>query len=140
MIFQNQPESRARLAIDPSTAVPIYLQIIDQIRAAIAEGTLAPGDPLPSIRRLANELQVSPNTVVQAYRELEREGIAYVQRGQGTFVSNTDWLEERAERWRLGRALVDELMAKASRLGLSASDVRSLLEQRIVEQPGGSPR
>lgn len=122
--------------IDPSSSVPIYIQIIDQIRIAVVEGRLAAGDPLPSIRRLATKLEVSPNTVVQAYRELEREGISYVERGQGTFIADTCWLEKRAEHLRLGKALVSDLLEKTSRLGLSPSEVRSLLEQCSVKQDG----
>ena len=67
---------------------PIYVQIMDEVRRGIVLGTLTTGDPLPSVRQLALDLRVNPNTVSQAYRELEREGIVETRRGQGTFVAN----------------------------------------------------
>ncbi|HEX8170788.1 MAG TPA: GntR family transcriptional regulator [Thermoanaerobaculia bacterium] len=67
---------------------PLYLQIMDEVRRAVSVGTLRPEDPLPSVRELAAELVVNPRTVSQAYRELEHEGLVYVRRGQGTFVSS----------------------------------------------------
>ena len=73
--------------LDPRDARPLYLQIMDEVRRAIVVGTLRAEDPLPSVRELAAELVVNPRTVLQAYQELEREGVVYVQRGQGTFVS-----------------------------------------------------
>jgi len=72
--------------IDPADSRPIYLQIMDEVRRAVVVGTLGPDSPLPSVRQLAADLRVNPNTVQQAYRELEREGLIYVRRGQGTFV------------------------------------------------------
>ena len=73
-------------SVEASSPVPIYAQVVAQVRAAIAAGELRAGDALPSVRQLAAELRVNPNTVVQAYRELEHEGLTYVQRGQGTIV------------------------------------------------------
>src|SRR5215207_3533586 len=66
---------------------PIYIQIMDEVRRARVIGTLLPEDPLPSVRQLAADLRVNPTTVQQAYRELEREGVVYVRRGQGTFAT-----------------------------------------------------
>lgn len=73
--------------LDLSDERPIYQQIVDEVRRALVLGTLAPEDPLPSVRALAAELRVNPNTVQQAYRELERAGIIYSRRGQGTFAA-----------------------------------------------------
>jgi GntR family transcriptional regulator len=73
--------------LDLSDERPIYQQIVDEVRRALVLGTLAPEDPLPSVRALAAELRVNPNTVQQAYRELERAGIIYTRRGQGTFAA-----------------------------------------------------
>src|SRR5919112_4929844 len=78
---------------------PLYVQIMDEIRRALVRGALRPEDPLPSVRELAAELVVNPRTVLQAYQELEREGVVYVRRGQGTFVApgaQTDHQERRA--------------------------------------------
>ena len=74
--------------LDPGEARPLYLQIMDEVRRALVVGTLKPEDPVPSVRELASELVVNPRTVLQAYRELEREGVLYVRRGQGTFVAS----------------------------------------------------
>ena len=74
------------MKIDPRSHVPIYLQIADEIRAAVAAGIYRPGEALPSLRAAAVEIQVNPNTVQRAYDELEREGLIYSQRGRGLFV------------------------------------------------------
>ena len=75
------------MKINPSSHVPIYLQIADAIRAAVAAGVYRPGEVLPSLRAMAVEVQVNPNTVQRAYDELEREGLIYSQRGKGLFVA-----------------------------------------------------
>ena len=77
------------VSIAPHDPRPIYLQIVDEVRRALVLDTLAPDDPLPSVRQLAVDLRVNPNTVSQAYRELERQGVVHVRRGQGTFASET---------------------------------------------------
>lgn len=77
------------VALNPSDTRPIYVQIMDEIRRAIVLGTAKGGDPLPSVRQLALDLRVNPNTVSQAYRELEREGVVETRRGQGTFVTKS---------------------------------------------------
>jgi len=73
--------------IDPRSHVPIYLQIADEVRAAVAAGIYRPGEVIPSLRVLAIDLQVNPNTVQRAYDELEREGLIYSQRGKGLYVA-----------------------------------------------------
>jgi GntR family transcriptional regulator len=75
--------------IDPKSALPIYVQITDQIHRAVAAGRLQPGDQLPSVRELATELLVNPNTVAKVYRDLERDGLLAGRRGKGTFVSRS---------------------------------------------------
>ena len=75
------------MKIDPSSHVPIYLQIADGVRAAVAAGVYRPGEVLPSLRAMAIEIHVNPNTVQRAYDELEREGLIYSQRGRGLFVA-----------------------------------------------------
>jgi GntR family transcriptional regulator len=124
------------ITIDPSDARPIYVQIMDEIRRARVMGTLEPEEPLPSVRQLAAELRVNPNTVSQAYRELEREGVVYVRRGQGTFAAEqpVDGTEREALlRGVAGRALLD-----AHRHGIRADEliqaIRSLGESPIFEE------
>lgn len=75
------------VSVDPRDPRPLYLQIMDEVRRALVVGTLRPEDPLPSVRELATQLVVNPRTVSQAYGELERAGVIYVKRGQGTFVA-----------------------------------------------------
>lgn len=75
------------IRLDVADERPLYQQIVDEVRRGLVMGTLSPEDPLPSVRALAAELRVNPNTVQQAYRELERAGIIYTRRGQGTFVA-----------------------------------------------------
>jgi GntR family transcriptional regulator len=109
------------ISVDPGDPRPIYVQIVDEVRRAMVVGTLAPDAPLPSVRQLAVELRVNPNTVSQAYRELEREGLAYVRRGQGTFVaaSRANGTERRA----LAGAVAARALRDAYRNGLSAREL-----------------
>ena len=86
------------VTLDPRDERPLYLQIVDQVRRALLDGTLRAEDPLPSVRELAGELVVNPRTVSQAYRELEGEGVIYVRRGQGTFVAPTIHPDRRERR------------------------------------------
>ena len=109
------------IAINPSDPRPIYQQIMDEIRRALVVGTLAPDDPLPSVRQLAAELRVNPNTVQQAYRELERDGVVHVRRGLGTFVSAA--LSRRSEREGLARSVAARALTEAHRHGLSADEL-----------------
>ncbi len=105
-------------SINPSDSRPIYVQIMDEVRRGMATGALIGGDPLPSVRQLATNLKVNPNTVAQAYRELEREGLAYVQRGQGTFVGSAGGLD--AGRATLIEDLARRSLVEAARFGLDA--------------------
>ena len=116
--------------IDTSSFTPFYEQIKRQVRGQIGSGTLAPGDPLPSIRDLALSLLLNPNTVARAYRELEGEGLIVTRRGKGCYVS-----EDSARR--LGRQdpgelqrIVDEALDLAARQGLTASEVKDLVDRR----------
>jgi GntR family transcriptional regulator len=120
------------LQVDAASPVPIYAQIVAQVRAGVAAGALLAGDALPSVRQLASELRINPNTVAQAYRELEREGLAFVQRGQGTFVAEVGPERRSAERADAGRALVEAMLDDAYRLGLSAEEVRALVEESLA--------
>jgi GntR family transcriptional regulator len=109
------------VAINTTDARPIYVQIMDEVRRALVLGTLGPEDPLPSVRQLAADLRLNPNTVAQAYRELEREGIVYVRRGQGTFaVGHTS---PEVERWALARDVAERAIIDAHRHGLGAEEL-----------------
>ena len=121
--------------LDGSDDRPLYVQIMDEIRRALVRGTLQPEDPLPSVRELAAELVVNPRTVLQAYRELEHEGVVYVRRGQGTFVSprvRPDAAERRALAEDVGRrALLD-----ARRNGLGADELVLIIQELAAGEEG----
>jgi GntR family transcriptional regulator len=127
--------------IDASSMVPIYAQIVGQVRAGIASGTLRGGDPLPSARQLASELRVNPNTVAQAYRELDREGLTTVQRGQGTFVAALANGRREEERARVARDLVERMLAEAARIGVAPEDLRRAVDEVLAPDaaPTGGP-
>jgi GntR family transcriptional regulator len=116
-----------RVLIDNGDARPIYVQIMDEIRRGIVLGTLRPEDALPSVRQLAVDLRVNPNTVAQAYRELERDGVVYVRRGQGTFIgavqSNGD------ERRSLLQGVAERALLEAHRLGADAKELIASIRQ-----------
>ena len=108
------------IRLDPADARPIYQQIVDEVRRAVVLGTLAPDDPLPSVRALAAELRVNPNTVQQAYRELEHAGIVYSRRGQGTFATRADGASERET---LARDVAERALRDARRYGLEPDEL-----------------
>jgi GntR family transcriptional regulator len=109
------------ITIDSGDARPIYVQIMDEIRRAVVVGILGGDDPLPSVRQLASELRVNPNTVQQAYRELEREGLVYVRRGQGTFVSADRADRSGRERQELAGRVAERALREAYRNGLESA-------------------
>ena len=119
--------------IDSKSGVPFYRQIIEQVKYAIARGHLEPGDQLPTVRRLAVELSVNPNTVVRAYRELEIERMLDTQQGSGTFVSQTPPEINQLERQRMLDQILTDLLARASSYGLTLDEVLVGLQQRKEE-------
>lgn len=124
--------------LDPRDGRPLYLQIMDEVRRALVVGTLRPEDPLPSVRELASELVVNPRTVLQAYRELEREGVVYVRRGQGTFVSpgvHTGDHERRA----LARETAKRALLEARRNGIGVEELVTFIREVAEEEGEPSP-
>ncbi len=130
------------ISIDTADARPIYVQIMDEIRRAVVLGTVKPDDPLPSVRQLAGELKVNPNTVQQAYRELERDGLVYVRRGQGTFVAEEGAVQTDRERKELARMVADRALREAYRNGLSSRDLVEAIREAAVDatDAGGGAR
>lgn len=116
------------IRIDDTDSRPIYQQIVDEVRRGLVTGTLGPEDPLPSVRQLAGELKVNPNTVQQAYRELEREGVVYVRRGQGTFVAEVRGGTAR-ERSELASSLAQRTLREAYRHGLGAEELIEAIQK-----------
>ena len=127
------------LTIDPRDERPLYLQIIDQVRRALLEGTLRAEDPLPSVRDLAGQLVVNPRTVSQAYGELEREGLIYVRRGQGTFVSSTIAPDRRARR-ALVRGVAERALIEARRNGLGVEELVTMIWEIAAEDVAKNSR
>jgi len=123
-----------RLSLDSNDNRPIYVQIVDEVRRGLARGTLGPEDPLPSVRELASSLRINPRTVMQAYAALEREGLAYVQRGKGTYISGDVRPDER-ERPHLAREVAERALREARRSGLDLEDLIEALK-RLGEDPG----
>ena len=109
--------------IDAKSGVPFYRQIIEQVKFAIARGDLVSGDKLPTVRQLAVDLSINPNTVIRAYRELEIEGMLDTHQGSGTYVSNHQPDIDRLERQRMLDQILTDMLARASSYGLTLDDV-----------------
>src|SRR5512143_2781572 len=123
------PRSQQLFRRDMASGVPAYRQIIDQILGGIASGALQPGDQLPTVRQLAVDLAINPNTVVRAYRELEIRGILSTQQGIGTFITREPVRPDEAERQRQLSELVSEFMARAGAHGFAASEVIERIQE-----------
>jgi GntR family transcriptional regulator len=115
--------------LDPRLPTPLYAQIADRVRVAVATGDLVAGDALPSVRALASDLRVNPATVVQAYRELSQEGIVDMRQGSGSFIADVAPERRSRERQATARRLVRELFAEAARLGVGIDDLKSALDE-----------
>ena len=119
-----------QIQLDVKSGVPFYRQIIDQVKAAIATGAIASGDRLPTVRQLAVDLSVNPNTVSRAYTELELTGLVETQMGSGTFVGNRAVERDDIEHRRLLDQICQEFLSRASTHGFKLDDVLQNLEQR----------
>ena len=119
-----------QIRISPDDGLPIYLQIVNQVKYLIASGRLAPSEEIPPIRVLAQQLLINPNTVVRAYLELERDGVVSKKHGSGTYVSDTASPLARRERVKILQQRVDALLVEASHLGVDFDELSGLLKQR----------
>ena len=118
------------IQLDVKSGVPFYRQIIDQVKAAIATGGIGPGDRLPTVRQLAVDLSVNPNTVSRAYTELELTGLVETQMGSGTFVGKRPVHNDDVERRRQLDQLCQEFLSRVSTHGFTLDDVLDNLKQR----------
>ena len=118
-------------SLDTTTGVPFYRQVIDQILAGIATGSLAAGDQLPTVRALAVELKVNLNTIAKAYKELEIRGVLTTQQGSGTFIAPVTVERDEVERRQRVVQVVSELLARATALGLPPRELLAELEARL---------
>ena len=120
-------------SIDPKSGVPFYRQIVEQVKFGIARRDLRPGDRLPTVRQLAVDLSVNPNTVVRAYRQLEIEGMLDTHQGAGTFISTSRPNVDRLEQQRMLDQILTDMLARASAYGLSLDDLFEGLRKRKEE-------
>jgi GntR family transcriptional regulator len=121
---------------NPSLGVPIYLQLMEQVKHAIETGALRPGDQLPGIRPLAEELVMNPNTVAKAYRELEREGVIDLRHGAGAFVSQNARAKKWGETLREAQTLVAGTVGRLRDRGVSDEEIRRLFEAALASKGG----
>jgi len=118
------------ISLDTKSGVPYYRQIVEQVKFAIADNELQPGDQLPTVRQLAVDLSVNPNTVVRAYRELEFERLIETQQGSGTFVSHERCEVDQLERQRMLDQILNDLLARATSYGFDLDAVLDGLRRR----------
>ena len=119
-----------QIRLDIKSGVPFYRQIIDQVKAAMATESIAPGDRLPTVRQLAVDLSINPNTVSRAYTELELTGLVETQMGSGTFVGSRPVERNDVERRRILDHLCQEFLSRVSTHGFTLEEVLENLEQR----------
>lgn len=117
---------------NPSSGVPIYLQLMEQVKHAIETGALRPGEQLPGIRPLAEELVVNPNTVAKAYRELEHEGVVELRHGAGAFVSDKAPTRKDADKLRAAQAAVATAVDRLRARGVTDDEIRRLFEAELA--------
>ena len=124
---------------NPSLGVPIYLQLMEQVKHAIETGALRPGEQLPGIRPLAEELVINPNTVAKAYRELEHEGVIELRHGAGAFVSGTARAKKATDTLRAAQTIVAAAVEKLRARGVTDEEIRRLFEAELAGLTKGLP-
>jgi len=115
------------------SGVPVYRQVVDQVRGAVAAGSLTAGDQLPTVRQLAVDLEINPNTVVRAYRELEYDGLLETHQGTGTFISGQKFRRPAGERQRQLEQIASDTIARA---GAAGFNIRELIDQLRLAAEG----
>lgn len=127
--------------ISTGSPMPIYRQIVDQVRHAVAVGHQHAGDQLPSVRALAETLVVNPNTVAKAYAELVHDGVLESRQGRGFFVADRRQVFSRPERLRRLEQALDALLSEALVLNFTPDEIRAALDKRLVHyEPGAEPK
>ena len=115
-----------------SSGVPIYLQLMEQVKHGIETGALRPGEQLPGIRPLAEELVINPNTVAKAYRELEHDGVIELRQGAGAFISGNAGAKKLTENIRAGQTVVADTIEKLRARGVTDEEIRRLFEAELA--------
>ena len=131
--YTDTPERPVFERINPRSPTPIYAQIAERIRIAVASGELTAGDPLPSVRALAVQLRVNPATVVQAYRDLELEKLVEMRQGSGTFVGDVSTDTRSRERQSAAKRLVRAMLAESARLGVNRDEIRNAFTNELTD-------
>ena len=122
----------AIFTVDPHTGVPIYLQLIEQVKRSVALGVLAPGERLPTVKQLATDLTINPNTVARAYRDLERDGVIETSVGRGSFVSQNGAGDRAATALAdVASSTVDAAVREAKSMGLKRGQVRDIFSKAL---------
>jgi len=122
----------AVFTVDPRSGVPIYLQLIEQVKRSVALGVLAPGEQLPTVKQLAVDLTVNPNTVARAYRDLERDAVIETAPGRGSFVRADGVGQQTIAAADVASEAVTQAVREAKSLGLPAARVRDLFEKALT--------
>jgi GntR family transcriptional regulator len=117
--------------VNTSSGTPIYLQLMEQVKHAIETGALSPGEQLPTLRKLAEELVINPNTIVRAYRELEHEGIIEVRHGSGAFISAS--AAGHAKISRKAQSVMQSAVDRLAAAGLTEDKIRRLMENELAQ-------
>src|SRR2546430_14190528 len=128
-----QNERAFSFGLDLASGVPVYRQIMDQVLGGIAAGTLSPGTQLPTVRQVAVDLAINPNTVVRAYRELEIRGVLETQQGTGTFISHQKVQRNEVERRRQLTQIVSEFVSRAGAAGFTVEDLMEQLHELATD-------
>jgi DNA-binding transcriptional regulator YhcF (GntR family) len=119
--------------MDFNSNLPIYIQIVDYIKRQIITGTLKEGDKLPSVREIATELKVNPNTIQRSYQELERENLVFTQRGMGTFVTEDKSVIKELKK-NLANNIVNNFIEDMKALGFNQKDIIDLISDKVGEE------
>lgn len=117
--------------VNPSSGIPLYLQLMEQVKHAVETGALREGDQLPTIRKVAEDLVMNPNTVVRAYRELEHEGVLELKHGSGAFIKEP--AEGRARLIRKAQAVMESSVERLLSLGLTEDELRRAFENELSQ-------
>lgn len=130
-VKKSSQNGRFEFALDLHTGVPVYRQLMDQVRTGIASGALTAGDQLPTVRQLAVDLAINPNTVMRAYRELELGGLLETHQGTGTFISDKKPEKKTAERERQLGQMAGEFAARAGAAGFTLEELINRLSDLL---------
>ena len=135
--FRSNPGTPFRFLLNEHSGVPVYRQLMDQVHGALAAAKLKPGDQLPTIRQVAVDLAINPNTVTRAYREMEIRGLLETQQGTGTFIADQQPDTDSRTRTKQLEQLVTEMVARAGASGLTTNELIEALKKQGNQQTKG---